>query len=76
MADNAGTDETGGARVLDSLREALAAWPDLGSRTRVSIEQWNNLTASEAKAYQDISISAVRSAVGWRESVEYEYTDF
>jgi len=67
MADNAGTDETGGARGLDSLREALAAWPDLGNRTRVSIEQRNNFTASEAKAYQDISISAVRGAVGWRE---------
>ncbi|HEX4789387.1 MAG TPA: hypothetical protein VH372_13040, partial [Actinospica sp.] len=32
MADDAGADEVDGARVLESLLEALAAWPDLGSR--------------------------------------------
>jgi hypothetical protein len=67
VADNTGTDEIGGARVLESLREALAAWPDLGSRARVSIEQWSSFTAGEAKAYQDVSISAVRSVADWRE---------
>jgi hypothetical protein len=66
VVDNTGTEEIGGAQVLDSLREALAGWPDFGSRARVSIEQWSNFTASEAKAYQDVSISAVRSVVGWR----------
>jgi hypothetical protein len=61
VVDEAGTDEIGGARVLESLLEALAAWPDLESRARVSIEQWSSLTADEAKAYQDVSIAAVRS---------------
>ncbi len=66
VVDNIGPDEIDGARVLESLLEALGAWPDLGSRARVSIEQWSSLTADEAKAYQDVSISAVRSVAGGR----------
>ena len=60
VAEHTGTDEIGGAQVLGSLLESLAAWPDFGSRTRLSIEQWNSLTADEARAYQDVSIAAVR----------------
>lgn len=56
--------------MLESLLDALAAWPDLGSRARVSIEQWGSLTADEAKAYQDVSISAVRSVTDGREVAE------
>jgi hypothetical protein len=52
--------------VLQSLREALAAWLDLRSRARVSIEQWSSFTAAEAKAYQDVGIAAVRGVAGWR----------
>jgi hypothetical protein len=63
---NMGTGEIGGARVLESLLEALARWPDLGSRARVSIEQWSSFTASEATAFQDVSSSAVRSVADWR----------
>jgi hypothetical protein len=66
VTDDTGTDEIGGARVLESLLEALAAWPDLGSRARLSIEQWSGLTAGEAKAYQDVSIAAVQSVTGVR----------
>lgn len=66
VADNTGTNEIDGARVLESLLADLAAWPDFGSRARVSIEQWNSFTASEAKAYQDVSIAAVRRAANWR----------
>ena len=66
VADNKGDDQSGGARVLESLRKALAAWPGLGSWARVSIEQWSSFTAGEAKAYQDVSISAVRSVANWR----------
>jgi hypothetical protein len=66
VVDSTGPDEIGGARVLESLVEALAAWPDLGSRARVSIEQWSRLGAGEAKAYQDVSISAVRSVADRR----------
>ena len=66
VVDNTGPDEAGGAGVLESLLEALAAWPDLGSRARISIEQWSTLTPGEAQAYQDVSISAVRSVAGGR----------
>jgi hypothetical protein len=66
VADNTGPDEVGGARLLEPLLEALAAWPDLGNRARVSIEQRSSLTAGEAKAYQAVSISAVRGMAGWR----------
>ncbi len=66
MVESTGTDEIIGARVLESLLDRLAAWPDLGSRARVSIEQWSSLTADEARAYQDVSISAVRSVAGGR----------
>ena len=62
--DNTGINEIGGARVLEALLGALAAWPDLGSRARFSIEQWSSLTAGEAKAYQDVSIAAVRGVDG------------
>jgi hypothetical protein len=66
VADETGADEIGGARVLESLQEALAAWPDLGRRARVSIEQWSSFTAGERKAYWDVGISAVRSVANWR----------
>jgi hypothetical protein len=66
VVDDTGQDVIDGAQVLESLLEALAAWPDLGSRARVSIEQWSSLTADEAKAYQDVSISAVRGVGGGR----------
>ena len=66
VVESTGTDEIIGARVLESLLDRLAAWPDLGSRARVSIEQWSSLTADEARAYQDVSISAVRSVAGGR----------
>ncbi|QNA70585.1 hypothetical protein C8250_000130 [Streptomyces sp. So13.3] len=66
MVENTSTDDTAGAQVLESLLEALAAWPDLGVRARVSIEQWSGLTADEARAYQDVGISAVRSVDGGR----------
>ena len=52
--------------MLESLLQALAAWPDLGTRPRVSIEQWSSFTADEAKAYQDVSIAAVQRVVGGR----------
>ncbi|MEU4156399.1 hypothetical protein [Actinoplanes sp. NPDC026670] len=61
-----GEDQISGARVLESLLGALARWPDLGSRTRLDIEQWNNLTAHEVKAYQDKSIAAIRAVDDWR----------
>jgi hypothetical protein len=64
VMEHTSTDEITGAQVLESLREALAAWPDLGIRKRFSIEQWSSLTAEETKAYQDLSISAVRSVAG------------
>ncbi|AGJ58869.1 hypothetical protein ACFWX5_24335 [[Kitasatospora] papulosa] len=66
MAENTNTDEIAGARVMESLLEALAAWPDLGIRARLSVEQRSSLTADEAKAYQDVSLSAVRSVAGGR----------
>ena len=70
VADDTGPAGIDGARVLESLLEALAAWPDLGSRARVGIEQWSSLTADEAKAYQDVGISAVRSVAGGRAEAE------
>lgn len=66
MADDTGTDEIDGARLLGSVREALAGWPDLGSRPRVSVEQWNGLTLDEQRAYQDIGIAAIRRTTGYR----------
>ncbi|GIH05295.1 hypothetical protein Rhe02_33620 [Rhizocola hellebori] len=66
VAGDAGGDEIGGARVLESLLEALGRWPDVGSQARVSIERWSSLTAGEVKAYQDKGISAVRGAAGWQ----------
>jgi hypothetical protein len=70
VADNTGPDEHGGEQVLQSLQAALAAWPDLGTTERLSIEQWSNLTADEAKAYQDVGITAVRSVTDWRAVAE------
>ena len=66
VVDSIGSDEIDNARVLESLLEALAAWPDLGTRPRVSIEQWSGLTADEAKAYQEVSIAAVQRVAGGR----------
>ncbi|GLL04600.1 hypothetical protein [Dactylosporangium matsuzakiense] len=66
MVEEAGKGDSGGARVLESLLAALGRWPDIGSQARISIEQWNSLSASEAKAYQDSSISAIQRVAGWR----------
>ncbi|HWS31492.1 MAG TPA: hypothetical protein VN408_01975, partial [Actinoplanes sp.] len=65
MTGNQGTD-IDGARLLESLLEALARWPDAGRRPRVSIERWNGFTAGEVKAHQDEGISAIQGADGWR----------
>jgi hypothetical protein len=70
VVDNIAPDEIDGVRVLESLQQALAAWPDLGNRARVSIEQWSGLTADEAKTYQDVSIAAVRSVSGGRAAAD------
>ncbi|WP_157436204.1 hypothetical protein [Actinospica robiniae] len=67
MTENAERDAIDGAHVLASLLEALAAWPDFEHRTRLSIEQEQNLTPQEAKARQDASITAVRSVADLRE---------
>lgn len=67
VVDDTGSDELDGARMLESLLQALAAWPDLGSSPRMSIERWSGLTADEAKAYQDVSIAAVQRVAGGRE---------
>ena len=66
VVENTGPNGIDGDRLLESLLEALAAWPDLGNRPRISIDQWSSLTADEAKAYQAVSISAVRSVENWR----------
>ena len=61
MADSAGTGETDGERLFDSVREALLGYPDLGSRPRVSVDQWNGLSAT-GKGRTGTSAS-LRSAV-------------
>lgn len=66
MADNTDIDEIDGAQLLDSVREALAGYPDLGSCPRVSIDQWNEFSTDEQRAYQDVSITAVRRFTGHR----------
>ncbi len=55
------TGDSDGARVLEALLAALGRWPDVGSQPRMNLEQWNALTVSEVKAYQDKSIAAVRA---------------
>jgi hypothetical protein len=67
VVNDTGPDGVDGARVLGSLLEELAAWPEFGDWARVSVEQWSGFTADEAKAYQDESISAVRAVGGGRE---------
>lgn len=66
MVRELGEGDIGGARVLESLLAALDRWPDVGGQARVSIERWSSLTASEVKARQDRSISAIQSAANWR----------
>jgi len=66
MADSADTGEIDGARLLDSVREALLGYPDLGSRPRVSVEQWNGLNAAEKRAYRNVGITAIRRFTGYR----------
>jgi hypothetical protein len=58
MADNAG--EVDGARLLDSVREALLGYPDLGSRPRVSGDQWNGFNGAERRAYRNVGIITIR----------------
>jgi hypothetical protein len=70
VVDDMGPDESDGAKVLESLLQALAAWPDLGDRPRVSIEQWSGLTADEARAYQEVSIVAVQRVADLRAVVD------
>lgn len=64
MADDAG--EIDCARLLDSVREALLGYPDLGSRPRVSGDQWNGLNAAEKWAFQNVGIAAIRRFTGYR----------
>jgi hypothetical protein len=66
MADSAGTGEIDGARLLDSVREALLGYPVLGSRPRVSAERWNGLSAAERRAYLNVGITAIRRFAGYR----------
>jgi hypothetical protein len=66
MADNTGTDESECARLLGSVREALAGWPSLGSHQRVSVDEWNAFTVDEKGAYQGLAIAAIRRVSGWR----------
>jgi hypothetical protein len=66
MADTPGKDEGDGARLLASVCEAVAGWPDLGSRPRISVDQWNGFTVDEQRAYQDIGIAAIRRVTGYR----------
>ncbi|WP_203831292.1 hypothetical protein, partial [Actinoplanes palleronii] len=66
MTGDSDADEIDGAGVLGSLLTALAGWPEVGSQARVSIEAWSSLTASEAKAYQEKSIAAIRGVAGWQ----------
>jgi hypothetical protein len=66
VAEKEGKGDIGGARVLESLLAALARWPDVGNQTRISIERWNSLSASEVKAYHDRGISAVQSVADWQ----------
>ena len=66
MADSAGTGGIGGARLLDSVRGALLGYPDLGSRPRVSAEQWNGLSAAERRVYLNVGITAIRRFAGYR----------
>ena len=66
MADNTGTGESEGARVLASVREALAGWPDLGSHPRISVDQWNGSTVDEKRACRDIGIAAIRRVSSYR----------
>jgi hypothetical protein len=61
MADNAD-----GARLLASVRKALAGWPDLGSRPRFSVDQWDSFTLDEKRAYRDVGITAIRRVTGYR----------
>src|ERR1700678_544104 len=66
MGDNADTDEIDGARLLDSVRETLLGYPDLGSRPRVSADQWNGLNAAAKRAYRNVGITAIRRFTGYR----------
>jgi hypothetical protein len=64
MADSAG--EIDGARLLDSVREALLGCPDLGSRPRVSGDRWNGFNAAAKRAYRNVGITAIRRFTGYR----------
>jgi len=65
MADYAEADEIDGARLLNSVREALLGYPDLGSRPRVSFDQWSGLNDVEKRAYRDVGITAIRRFTGY-----------
>lgn len=66
MAATSGKDDSDGARLLASVCAAVAGWPDLGSRPRIGVDQWNSFTVDEKRAYQDIGIAAIRRASGYR----------
>lgn len=66
MAATSGKDDSDGARRLASVCEAVAGWPDLGSRPRISVDQWNGFTVEEQRAYLDAGIAAIRRASGYR----------
>ena len=66
MAATFGKDDSDGARLLASVCAAVAGWPDLGSRPRISVDQWNGFTVDEQRASLDIGIAAIRRASGYR----------
>ncbi|PRX15834.1 hypothetical protein CLV67_12274 [Actinoplanes italicus] len=70
VLSDSGGNEADGARLLESLLDALARWPDVGIRARLSIEQWAGLSADEARVYQEIGISAVRGGADWRPAAD------
>lgn len=69
MTDNSGA-ETEGARLLDSVRAAFDGYPDLGSRPRASVDEWNRLSADERRARLEVGIAAIQRFTGYREVVD------
>jgi hypothetical protein len=66
MIDGVGSGEADGARLLDAFRQAFFGYPDLGSRPRVRVDQWNGLSPAEKRAYWNVGITAIRRFSGCR----------
>jgi hypothetical protein len=66
MIDGVGSGEADGARLLDAFRQAFLGCPDLGSRPRVRVDQWNGLSAAGKRAYWNVGITAIRRSSGYR----------